>query len=304
MATRVRQRAFTLVELLVVIAIMSIMVGLVLAAVQRVRESANRLTCTSQLKQFGLALHAHHDTHSVLPSNGGWDGSQRIAAVNGTLFTPATYDNASGQTFLYGVGQPQLPPRAQTGSWLYAILPFAEQDSIYNQVEWRVAIKAYFCPSRRRPDSNTITSDEFGSYSFGGWRWGKSDYAANSHVVRTRPVCISFNSIIDGLSHTALVGEKAMRPKEYGTGTWYWDEPYFLGASGSTVRGFGSAAAFKLERDSIGMGMAFRYRFGAAHHSGVNFVCADGSVRMLVYSTPSDHVKALLTPAGGEVVAD
>jgi hypothetical protein len=99
----------------------------------------------------------HHDARRVIPHNGGWDGSQAIADVNGNPFTPSTTDFQWGGTLLqWGIGDPGLAPVRQGGSWLYAILPYVEQQAVFEERRWTVAVNVYICPSRRAAESYPV----------------------------------------------------------------------------------------------------------------------------------------------------
>jgi prepilin-type N-terminal cleavage/methylation domain-containing protein/prepilin-type processing-associated H-X9-DG protein len=288
---------FTLIELLVVIAIVAVLIGLLLAAVQRVREAANRAACASNLKQIGLAQQMHHDTYGVFPGNGGWDGRQWILSTSGTR-TFLTTTEQGNPPHRWGVGDPRRPPPDQTGSWAYALLPFIEQQPLYDKLVWAQPVKLYVCPSRRPAEAlQAPDRDEYAAYTTGGWAWGKTDYAANGLVILPRPRCLRLADLTDGASQTVLAGEKAMDPKNYRSGTWFWDEPFFVGGAGGTYRD-----GDQLLRDA--RGVKFPFNWGSSHPSGAQFLFADGSARLLAYGTPAATVKALLTPAGGEVVAD
>jgi hypothetical protein len=98
-------------------------------------------------------------TYRVLPSNGGWDGRQSITAVNGRSVFVYSWDAEVNKTFYWGVGQPGLSPKTQTGSWAYALLPFVEQTAVYKQRQWSFAYGLYYCPSRRSPQAETPVDD-------------------------------------------------------------------------------------------------------------------------------------------------
>ncbi|MBX9583682.1 MAG: DUF1559 domain-containing protein [Gemmataceae bacterium] len=282
-----------------VIGIIAVLTGLLLSAVQQVRSAAVRLQCINQLKQVGLAFHAHHDAQLTFPSNGGWDGFQTITSTGGVPVRVYTWDRRVPLPFFWGVGDPRLSPRSQTGSWAYAILPFLDQQAVYSQRAWGTPLAVYCCPARRPAAALVPEDDDYARYGGGGWAWAKTDYAANQGLVPHRPVCRRIADVTDGMSSTLLVGEKAMSPTRYHSAGWYWDEPYFTGGSGGTAR-----MGDRVFRDSTDLDRdrAFRENWGSAHPGAANFALADGSVRRLPYSADPGYVRALLTPTGGEAV--
>src|SRR5262245_34603533 len=109
MTSRISQkRGFTLVELLVVIAIIGVLVALLLPAVQSAREAARRMSCSSNLRQLGIAMHSYHDTHKTLPySTSAWGPDGRVNS-----------------------------PGNRGWSWSSFILPYIEQQATYNQIDF------------------------------------------------------------------------------------------------------------------------------------------------------------------------
>jgi prepilin-type N-terminal cleavage/methylation domain-containing protein len=295
---RIRRRAFTLIELLVVISIIAVLIGLLIPAVQKIREAALRTRCINNLKQIGTALHQFHDTNGVFPSNGGWDDKQTIAAADGSQFTPQTFDYTTGQTYRWGAGDPKLKPKDQTGSWGYSILPQIEQGAVFQQQSWASPITVYICPARRLAEAKLVMDDQFGRYQSGGLVWGgRTDYAVNLVAFANRPTVYSTAKFTDGLSSTIFAGEKAFDIVAQAD-SWYWDEPVYLGGSKGTSRG-----DIGLVRDTPGMSHeAFKDHWGSAHPSGVNFLYGDSSVHMVSFDVDISKIAALLTPDGGEVV--
>jgi prepilin-type N-terminal cleavage/methylation domain-containing protein/prepilin-type processing-associated H-X9-DG protein len=294
------RRGFTLVELLVVLAIVAILIGLLLPAVQKVREACAQATCSNQLKQIGTALHLHHDFYQILPSNGGGGANCYITATDGSTVLVYTEQLVNNQdaTIWRAVGRPGLSPRQQSGSWAFAILPFLEEDSTYNARDWTRAVKTYACPTRRAAIPQIPVNDQYGEYSGGGWSWGKIDYAGNAFLLPNfGGLCFSLSAISDGTSQTILVGEKAMNSLAYTNGSWYNDEPFFLGGSWGTSRNQNL-----IVRDIPGI--AYTQQWGSAHTLSANFLFADGSVRDIRFWTTPSIVGALLTPQGGEIVGD
>src|SRR5438477_6335134 len=156
-----RRSAFTLIELLVVIAIIAILIGLLIPAVQKVREAAARTQCLNNLRQIGLGFHNHHDQMQFFPS-GGWD-----------WFTPPTYN----------LGNQPLTGAQQKAGWGFQILPYLEGDNAYRAgpiVAIASPNKTFFCPSRRAPQTVTYPDEYTPALTGGPVTHALCDYAASN----------------------------------------------------------------------------------------------------------------------------
>ena len=293
------RHGFTLVELLVVLGIIAVLLALLLPAVQRVRAAADRTVCANNLHQVGIAMQGFLADFRVFPSNGGWDGKQTIQGVNDQPFTPETFDFTTNAAYQFGVGDPMLRPREQTGSWAFSLLPYVEQTAVFRDRDWTLPVPVYICPSRRSPVPTTcVAGDAYGKYKSGGWTWARTDYGCNLQAFADRPTCYPANHFVDGLSNTILVGEKSY-DRSVQSLSWYYDESFFLGGSKGTSRGAPALVPDAPQPFYVN----YKDNWGSAHQVGVHFLFGDGAVRLLGFDTDTAFLAALLTPAGEEAVS-
>ncbi len=298
--------AFTLIELLVVIAIIAVLVGLLLPAVQRVREAASRAQCLNNQKQIGLALHCYHDRNGALP--------------------PGYFDTA-----------PWPDPNAGPGwGWGAFLLNDLEQGPLFKQIDFSLNVgdpspavadaratflRVFCCPSDREITSWTLTDG--GSNS---WVLAPSSYAAcngndgaddksnpvdpvTGHILPHTGAFVRntagyrFADIPDGLSTTIFAGERVsnLAPSAWAGSPTGAQVPFFR-APGN----FGDADALVLGHCGTAApndpAVVDADAFASAHQVGVNFLFGDGSVRLITNAVNLTAYQALATRAGGEAV--
>ena len=340
MTHSISRAGFTLIELLVVIAIIGVLISLLLPAVQKVREAANRTQCQNNLKQIGLALHNYHDTFKRFPPG----------YIDGNKSTSAT---------LAGIPDNDVGPG---WGWASFLLPYLEQGNVYNRIDFKQGVgigvnvqmsqqplSVFQCPSDDLQEAFPIYDSTFttpiavvahGNYvGCNGWVEcynnaggfcaggvgndglpGTTGAAANGLFYRNSKTNIA--SVIDGLSNTIVVGE---RSSNHAPSTWTgavtgarcpaWmatippTQPYTpppgpaydnADFDEALILAHGNATHLP----SSDFPIYDPDVFYSKHPSGANFLFGDGSVHFLSSNIDPNTYQNLSTIAGGEVLGN
>ena len=302
---------FTLIELLVVMTIISIMIGLLLPAVQEAREAARITQCQNNLKQIALACQNYEAAFKELPGYAGERNSlfvrydrdrKRDAALSGTPWP--------GQ-ILPQMEQPELAEGLSRIGEMQQITP---RDIVVKMV--RATVPSYHCPSRRDAKPYPLVHGWETKYGSHGAR---IDYAMSGGAARTTEGSavinnygdgiwvlgnrVKTNRIKDGLANTYLVGEKAMDTLRYHTGNDLGDRAPIAGDADATGTAH-SYVRFAARPPKVDKprNCLVCHDFGSAHYAGWNVANADGSVRMMSFSIDMEVNRANATIDGSETV--
>jgi prepilin-type N-terminal cleavage/methylation domain-containing protein len=288
--------AFTLIELLVVIAIIGVLIGLLLPAVQKVRESANRTQCFNNLKQIGLAMHSYHDQAGSFPVG---------------YYDPTPW--------------PQLDNGPGWG-WGAFLLPYLEEVNLWRQINFKLDVgdpahatvrntflKVFWCPSDDLLPSFTVTDGGSNSWTLAQGNYvacngndGVDDFTTPPHTGAFIRSITGFRipEIQDGLSNTFFVGDRTMK---LSYATWIGGPTGALNPFLQAPGNFGAEVTLLMcHAGPTGPntpGVFDADSTSSPHKIGVQFLFGDGSCHFISNGIDITTWMALATRAGGEPVS-
>jgi prepilin-type N-terminal cleavage/methylation domain-containing protein/prepilin-type processing-associated H-X9-DG protein len=341
MVTRRLQRGFTLIELLVVMAIIAILIGILLPAVQKVREAAARMKCANNLKQIGLALHGYHDARQQFPNP---------RPINGTghdlgEFTVNSVDCGVGPPIGSHAFGTAAITEEMAGGWMMRLLPYIEQQALQSQIVgksspsgfnldifFQTTVSTYVCPTDNRQPVPFVAASYAGvtgnnenwdpsavppgtglnaaNGMFPVVKWVPGPIPAHPLAGGQYPKRLRIAAVTDGLSNTIAVGERLAQSNQ--TAAWMLPDMNTLFAlpNKSTFAGSLGATTVCQARLPAYFGPYSQNdpcssdSFNSAHSGGGNWLLGDGSVRFFTFAAGTTTLFQMASVDGGEVVTE
>ena len=300
-----RRHGFTLIELLVVIAIIAVLIALLLPAVQQAREAARRTQCRNNMHQLGLAMHNYHDTHGCFPMGD------------------------MGRT-----GSPCCG-RGLPGVWGSAILPFIDETSLYNSINFstwaytgvnpqnataaRQVLNQYLCPSNSNPTvinsmglthyvgnagytTSLGTNANYQPIHFSGSTYSRGVFHRHGALAfygGAGAPCVKIRDIRDGTSNTLLAGESGYAGASvYGNNQNFW-----MAGEEMDNRPILATASYPINFQVYNVTTRV-HPFGSEHEGGCFMLFCDGGVKFLSENIDMGTFRALSTRANNELIDD